>query len=216
MPPVVITPQDWIESLEWRYAVKRFDADRQIDEATWQAIERSLILTPSSFGLQPWKFVVITSQATKELLPTISWGQSQPKDCSHMVVMASLREIDMEHVDRFLARTAQARSLAVESLTSYRKVIASFVESTRGNHAVWSSHQAYIALGQLMATAAALGVDACPMEGIDTNKYDALLGLTDTPFSTRVACALGYRHAEDGYAKNNKVRFEVDEVITRI
>lgn len=216
MIPSFAQPDQWLQALQWRYATKRFDPTRRIDPATWQAIEHSLVLTPSSFGLQPWKFIVITSQEIKDQLPSVSWGQSQPKDCSHMVVFASLKELSTEYVDRFLQETARTRSQMLEKLEGYRKVILHFVEATRGKHDVWSAHQAYIALGQLMATAAALGIDACPMEGIEPEKYDRLLGLDDSPYATRVACALGYRHAEDGYARNAKVRFDASQVITHV
>ena len=174
-----------------------------------------MVLTPSSFGLQPWKFLVIESQQVKDQLPAISWGQSQPKDCSHVVVFASLRTLTVEHVDHFLRDVARTRSTTIASLEGYRKVILGFMDATSGTHDVWSTHQTYIALGQLMATAAALGIDACPMEGIVPTKYDELLGLAGGLYATRVACALGYRHADDGYAHNAKVRFEADDVIVR-
>lgn len=208
--------EDWLRALRWRYAVKRFDPARRIAPDVWTTIETSLVLTPSSFGLQPWKFVVVESEAIKEKLPAISWGQTQPKDCSHFVVFTSLRHVDAAYVDRFLEHVAATRSLNVESLAAYRKVILGFAEGTTGRHDIWSAHQAYIALGQLMATAAYLGIDACPMEGIESNKYDALLGLTGSPYATRVACALGYRHPEDGYAQNHKVRFDTSDVVTRL
>jgi nitroreductase len=156
MQSPVIPPDQWLKSLHWRYATKRFDPSRRIDAETWEMIEQSLVLTPSSFGLQPWKFIVVSSQGIKDLLPAISWGQSQPKDCSHMVVFASLQELTADHVDHFLEKIARVRSVPLTSLEGYRKVIMGFMDATRGQHAVWSAHQAYIALGQLMATAAAL------------------------------------------------------------
>jgi nitroreductase len=216
MQPPLIQPHQWSKILHWRYATKRFDPSRRIDAETWGVIEQSLVLTPSSFGLQPWKFIVISSQEIKDQLPAISWGQSQPKDCSHMVVFASLQELTADHVDHFLEKTSRVRSVPLASLEGYRKVILGFMDATRGQHAVWSAHQAYIALGQLMATAAALGIDACPMEGIVPAKYDEFLGLAGGPYATRVGCALGYRHSEDGYARNPKVRFEPEEVIERL
>ena len=208
--------ETWLGALRWRYAVKRFDAARTIPTETWKAIETSLLLTPSSFGLQPWKFIVVESESVKSQLPAISWGQTQPKDCSHFVVFASLRSVDATYVDRFLQDVATTRSIRHESLAGYRKVVLGFIEATQGHHDVWSAHQADIALGQLMATAAHLGVDTCPMEGIEPAKYDAVLGLSDTPYATRVACALGYRHPDDGYANNHKVRFNSDELIVRV
>lgn len=216
MQSPAISPDHWLHSLYWRYATKRFDPSRRIDAETWEKIEQSLVLTPSSFGLQPWKFIVISSQEIKDQLPAISWGQSQPKDCSHMVVFASLQELTVDHVDHFLENISRVRSVPLSSLEGYRKVIMGFMDATRGQHAVWSAHQAYIALGQLMATAAALRIDACPMEGIVPAKYDELLGLAGGPYATRVGCALGYRHTDDGYAMNAKVRFASDEVIVRL
>jgi nitroreductase len=208
-----VGPESWLNALRWRYAVKRFDPEKQIEEETWAAIEQSLVLTPSSFGLQPWRFVVVTSQDLKDQLPALSWGQTQPKDCSHLVVMTSLREVNEDYLERYLTQIAEARSQPVENLSGFRNVILGFLKATRGNHAVWSTYQVYIALGQLMATAAALGVDACPMEGIEPAGYDALLGLENSPYATRVACALGYRHAEDGYARSPKVRFPISDMV---
>lgn len=206
-------PIELLNALAWRYAVKRFDATRQIDEAHWQAIETSMILTPSSFGLQPWKFIVVKDPSIKEQLPAFSWGQQQPKDCSHFVVLAGLRAMNTEYVDQFLARVATERSLPVESLAGYRKVVLGFLENQKEHIPEWATRQVYIALGQMMTSAALLGIDACPMEGIEPKKYDTLLGLDGTNYATRVACAFGFRHPEDTYAANVKVRFEYSKMI---
>ena len=133
-----------------------------------------------------------------------------------MVILASVRELDAKYLDRFLESVAKTRDVAIETLAGYRQVVLGFIQNHHHRLEVWGAHQAYIALGQLMATAAYLGIDACPMEGIDASKYDALLGLQDSPYATRVACALGYRHPEDRYAQQSKVRFDVEEVIHRI
>ena len=90
------------------------------------------------------------------------------------------------------------------------------MENGQERLADWATQQGYIALGQLMATAAYLGIDACPMEGISPAKYDHILGLDPSPYATRVACALGYRHPEDGYASNAKVRFAAQQVVGKI
>jgi len=219
-PNEIPTPQgsasQWLDALHWRYAVKRFDPQTTIDPELWQAVEKSLVLTPSSFGLQPWRFLVVTDPAVKAQLPAISWGQQQPSDCSHLVVIATLRSIDTQYVDRFLHDTANTRNIPLESLANYRKVILGFLENGQERLADWATQQGYIALGQLMATAAYLGIDACPMEGILPAKYDGILGLEESPYASRVACALGYRHPEDGYASNAKVRFSADDLIGRV
>jgi nitroreductase len=124
--------------------------------------------------------------------------------------------MDAEYVDRFLTSVAQARKVPIESLANYRKVILGFLQSSAERLGDWATQQGYIALGQLMATAAYLGLDACPMEGIEPAKYDRLLGLEGGDYATRVACAVGYRHEHDGYASNAKVRFDADQMIVRI
>ena len=101
-------------------------------------------------------------------------------------------------------------------MSTYRKMILGFMQNATGRHLAWSSNQAYLALGQLLASAAILGIDACPMEGILTAEYDKLLGLADSNYTSVVGCALGYRHPEDKNAAAAKVRFDVSDVITHI
>jgi nitroreductase len=214
-PAPSVPPAELLGALQWRYAVKRFDPDRKIGPEVWSAIEESLVLTPSSFGLQPWRFIVVTDAELKAQLPAVSWGQQQPKDCSHLVVIATLRSMDSEYVDRFLQTVSETRKVPIDSLANYRKVILGFLQNSADRISEWATQQGYIALGQLMATAAYLGIDACPMEGIEPSKYDRFLGLEHGDYVTRVACAMGYRHSADGYASNVKVRFPMDVSIRR-
>ncbi len=210
-----IPAQQLLEQLNWRYAVKRFDPSRKVDNATWQAIEQAMILTPSSYGLQPWKFIVITDEATKAKLPAISWNQKQPQDCSHMVILAAKVSMDAAYVDHFMNSVVTTRGLASDAMSGYRKVLVATIEKM-DQHLDWNARQVYIALGQLMLAAALLGVDTCPMEGIVAPAYDELLGLTDSGYATVVGCAVGYRHAEDIQAVAKKVRFASDAIIQRI
>jgi len=145
-----------VSDLLWRYAVKRFDPNRTIDSETWSRIEQSLVVTPSSFGLQPWKFFVIHSPEMKAKLSAISWNQSQPSDCSHMVAMAAMHTVSEEYVDRFIQSACKARNSPPESMEGYRQVILGFLKQKQGQHLSWATNQVYIALGQLMSTAASL------------------------------------------------------------
>lgn len=210
-----LTPTELLQRLNWRYAVKQFDAQRRIPDDVWQSIERGLILSPSSFGLQPWRFIVITDPDIKRQLPPISWHQTQPLDCSHMVVLAARKSLDTDYVDHFMQSVAATRGVPLASLSGYRNVILQSVEQSAGAHLHWNARQVYIALGQLMTAAAMLGVDSCPMEGLDFPAYDQLLGLSETPYTSVVGCALGYRNAGDKYASAAKVRFSDDELIIR-
>jgi nitroreductase len=114
--------------------------------------------------------------------------------------------------------TAAARNLPLDSpaISGYGKVISAFVSSPGFSVKEWSTRQAYIALGNLMTSAALLGIDTCPMEGLDPVKYDEILGLEEQGFATVVACAVGYRSESDKYASVPKVRFDADEVIAHV
>jgi nitroreductase len=211
-----LSPEALKHALNWRCAVKSFDAKKKISERDWSALEASLVLSPSSYGLQPWKFVVITNQAIKDQLPAISWNQSQPKDCSHMVVIAARRGMDEGYVQKFMDSIVATRGVPAAALKGYQDMILGNMKHAEGKHAVWNSHQTYIALGFLMLGAAALGIDTCPMEGIIKDKYDALLGLDKTEYTSSVGCALGYRAEDDKYTKMAKVRFPASEMVIRV
>jgi nitroreductase len=201
-----------------RYATKVFDPSKKIPAETWAALEQVLLLSPSSYGLQPWKFLVVTDPSKREALVPHSWGQRQVADASHLVVFAVKEKMDEAHVDRFIARMAEVRSVPAASLDGYRNMMVSDV--VRGPRSAWSkewaARQAYIALGNFMTSAALLGIDTCPMEGIDPAKYDEILGLAGSGYATVVACPAGYRSEGDKYASQAKVRFEPRDIFHHV
>lgn len=207
-----------LQSLKWRYAVKAFDPARKIPDETWKAIEESLTLTPSSYGMQPWKFIVITNQELKESLVPHSWNQRQVADCSHLLVMLSKLKVSEDDVDTLISRTAEIRGSSAEQLAPYKKMITSdIIEGPRARYSSeWAARQVYIALGQLMLATATLNVDACPMEGFVPSKYDEILKLDGTGWTTTVLCPCGYRTHDDKYAKLPKVRYDSSKVIERL
>ncbi|MGC1479320.1 MAG: NAD(P)H-dependent oxidoreductase [Chthoniobacterales bacterium] len=205
-------------ALNWRYATKSFDADRKIDAETWETLEQSLVLAPSSFGLQPWKFLVVEDAAKREELVAKSWGQRQVAEASHLVVVAVKSPVTAEDVRRHVARTAEVQGIEIETLAGFEKVVNGFLAAPPYplDLREWASRQAYIALGQFMVAAAMLGVDTCPMEGLDPAGYDAVLGLEGSGYFTVVACPTGYRSGEDRSAGRAKVRFAREDVLVRI
>jgi nitroreductase len=211
------SPDQLLQCLQWRYATKRFDATRTIPDAAWQVLEQSLVLAPSSFGLQPWKFLVIDDPQLRAELQQQSWRQSQVTDASKYLVFAALRTTTDDDVDRFLQRTSAVRGTPIESMAGYGKVIKDFLVKSWAAKDLfgWNARQAYIALGQFMTSAALLGIDTCPMEGIDANGYDRALSLHGSRYATLCACAVGYRAADDKYGSVPKVRYPLDEVIER-
>jgi nitroreductase len=213
-----ISNEHLLKALNWRYATKIFDETKKIPDNVWQTLERALILTPTSYGLQPYKFIVMTdAEKRAELLPH-SWKQKQVVQCSHYVVFTARTKLTESEVDHWIQRLADVRKVPLESLNLYRgSMIGDVVHGLRGKiiHE-WATRQTYITLGNLMTCAALLGVDACPMEGFVSAEYDRVLDLEKSGYSAVVNCALGYRSEKDKYASVPKVRFEASELIRKI
>ena len=183
------------QALAWRYATKLFDPDAKIDEADWSVLKDSLRWAPSSYGLQPWRFTVVQDIGLRAQLREAAWGQAQVTDCSHFVVLTSLKQLDAAFVERHVARTAEQRGIPMESLARFREVAASNLLN-----------------GPRFQTIGELKVDACPIEGIDHAAFDHILGLEQGPWATVATVALGYRAAGDKYAAIPKVRFAEADV----
>ncbi len=204
-----------LAAMRWRYAVKKFDATKKISPEDWNPLQQALILSPSSYGLQPWKFILVQDPAVRKKLTPLSWNQTQVEDCSHFLVFAGLMSVDEAYIQKFIDYAGKITGAPKEALAGYQKMmVGDLVKGPRSQVIEnWATNQAYIALGNSMTAAAVLGIDACPMEGINPPEYDKVLGLEGSRYRTRVACAFGYRHSEDSYAKRPKIRFEENELI---
>jgi nitroreductase len=213
-----LSPEALVAQLRWRYAVKKFDPARRIPDATWRALEEALVLSPSSYGIQPWRFVVVEDAAVRARLRPASWNQAQVTDASHYVVFAHRADLGEADLDRYVRRTAEVRGVTEESLASFRRMMVGGVvkgmDTARRDQ--WAALQVYIALGGFMTAAAVIGVDTCPMEGIKPARYDEILGLSAEGYRTICACAAGYRAADDRSASLPKVRYPHDEVVRRV
>ena len=200
-------------ALRWRYATKQFDASKKLSDEQWSALQESLHLAASSFGLQPWKFIVVTDETKKAALVPDAWGQSQVADCSHLVVIAAKKTMTPEDVDTLLQATAQQRDMEASSLEGYRGMMVGTLSARTPEFiADWNARQCYVPLGSLLTAAALMQVDACPMEGLVPEKFDAQLGLTGSDYTSVVMCALGFRSEDDKYAHLAKVRYEAGDV----
>jgi nitroreductase len=230
MSNAILMPEQVLEQLYWRYATKKFDPTKKIPESVWQALEQSLVLSPSSFGLQPWKFFVIRNPEIRQQLLAHSWGQKQVVEASHLVVLAIKKDVSASDVDRYINRMSEVQQVPVENLEGFANVIKNFLTEppyelngqfdTAGNPTVrlsyidqWSARQTYIALGFFMTCAAMLGIDTVPMEGFVPAKYDEVLGLPAKGYSAVVLCPAGYRADDDKYASTPKVRYPTEEVV---
>lgn len=201
--------------LNWRYACKKFDPTKKIRESDWALLSESLRLAPSSYGLQPWKFIHVQNPETRKLLLAQSWGQTPVTDCSHFIVFTAKEKMDEAFITQFIAQTAKVRGLDPATLEGYKNMmIGDLVKGPRSqiiNH--WADRQAYIAMGFLMNTAALMEIDTLPMEGLVPTEYDKILKLEGTGWKTVAAVACGYRAADDKYQHAKKVRFDLKDVL---
>lgn len=215
--PPSIAPEQLLAQLRWRYATKRFDPSAKIPPATWAALEQSLVLAPSSYGLQPWRFVVVNDPAVRARLQPVSWNQPQITEASHLVVFAAKKGLNAADVHRYVERIAAVRGVSLDSLASYERLMASHVtQPPPFDVDEWSRRQLYIAVGTFLTSAALLGVDTCPMEGIQPAQYDAILGLSAQGYSAVCVVTAGTRASDDAYATKAKVRFEARDVIAHV
>jgi nitroreductase len=213
-----INNEQLLGQLNWRYATKQFDPQRKISAADWATLEEALLLTPSGGGLQPWKFIVVTDPAVRANLTPASYGQAQINAASHLVVFAAKNNFSEADVDAHLKNLAQIQGAPLEALAPLRGMLIGTVIQALDEPArnAWARNQAYIALGNLVNSAALLGIDVCPMEGFDRAQYDEILGLKAQGLASAVIATLGYRLPTDKYANAPKVRFPKEEVFIRI
>ncbi|MDH7501257.1 MAG: NAD(P)H-dependent oxidoreductase [Verrucomicrobiota bacterium] len=218
MKPNALEPSHLLAALNWRRAIKVFDPEKIIPAETWAALEQVLVMSASSYGLQPYRFIVVRDKKIREQLFPHAWDQRQVVDASHLVVFAARTDVTEKEIDDYIQLIAQVRGVTTDSLRNYREMMRESLLADDFKPMVrhWTARQAYIALGNLLTSAALLGVDACPMEGFVPSGFDSVLGLTEQRLTAVVMCALGYRSAADQYSKAAKVRFPVSVLVKHV
>ena len=201
------------DDLIWRYATQKFDPSKKIPEQEFQQLLHVLRMAPSSFGLQPWKFVVVRDEILRQELKKHAWNQPQITDASHLIVLCSLDTLDVSHIGHFVNRVAKTWEVERESLSGYEKKMQNSLKTqTPEMLSVWMKYQVYIALGMLLLECARRKIDSCPMEGFDPKGFDKVLNLKEEGITSVVLCPVGYRSQDDRYANLKKVRFEKEEL----
>ncbi len=204
------------QALQWRYATKQFDATKKLEEEKLQSLTEAVRYSPSSFGLQPYKVIDVVTPELRTKIRGAAWDQSQFTDASHLFIFTVPLDITDADVDAFIQLNADVRGASLESLAGYAGMIKGSVGArTPEQKQDWAAKQAYIALGFLLETAAILEVDATPMEGFDATQIDEILGLKAQGLKSVVACALGYRSADDAYAGLPKVRVAAETMFLK-
>lgn len=201
------------ESLHWRYATKKFDPSKKLSKTQLDGLIEAADLAASSYGLQPYKMIVITNPDLRAQIRAAAWNQTQVTDASHMVLFAAKTGVDEAYIDAFVANIAKTRGVTVESLKGYRDMM---VGSMGKMNTTWCQKQAYIALGTLLSAAAHEEIDACPMEGFDPAKVDEILGLAKMGLTATVFCPVGFRAADDATASYKKVRLSRQDFVIEL
>jgi nitroreductase len=208
--------QEIIEALKRRYAVKIFDTSKKVSEDDLKTILESGRLSPSSLGLEPWKFIVVTNKDIREKIRAVSHDQTKITDASHLIVIA-YRTDPEKLVSESIDRTSKIQNKTKEELAPLQKMLEGAVNGQMDAkmREGWIKSQTYIPLGIMIETAALLGIDACPMEGFDKAQVDSILGLNDKNLSVATILTIGYR-GDDAYANLPKVRRTYSEVVETI
>jgi len=204
-----------IEDLNWRYATKKYSTQKVNGEDLEKIID-AINLSASSTGIQTYRLFVIEDPEMRKELGSDSFNP-QIVEASHLLLFAAFDSISQETIDNYIRLVAKVREMPVEDLAGFKSALGALLTRTDDENFIWSAKQAYIALGTGLIAAAALHVDATPMEGFNTEKFDEVLGLKEKGLKSVVLLALGYRDEEnDKYAKLKKVRAPKEEFVTRI
>lgn len=206
-----------IDNLKWRYATKKFDTSKKISNENLELLKEAINLTASSYGLQPFKVLIIEDAQVREKLKAAAWGQPQLTDASHLLLFCNYLEVGPDKVDGYLKLRADINNLNIEVSKDYGDMMKSAMASlSQEQTEIWTSKQTYIALGTLLAASAELKIDSCPMEGFDKAEFDKILGLKEKGLSASVIGAIGYRADDDPYAEFKKVRKPLSEIFGKV
>lgn len=203
-----------IKKLQWRYATKKFDANKKLPKNKLSVLKEAFNLTATSYGLQPLKMVIISEEKMKQDLVAMTMNQNQVKDCSHVLVLCIEEEMTSEYIKTYFNSVEKTRATPRDILAPFESFLTTtFSEKPQEEIANWMAKQAYLALGNLLTICAVEEIDACPIEGFEPPKYDAYLGLEKLGLKSVLVLATGYRAEDDQFSSMKKVRRGVDKVV---
>ena len=206
-----------ITALNRRYATKKFDPTKKISPQNLTSLLEATRLTPTSYGLQLMKLVVVENPTVKAELFEHSFNQQQVKDASHVLVLCREKEIDESHIEAYISTISQTREIPTERLDGFKNMmINSILGMSNNDRNIWMDKQVYIALGNLLTSCAVLDIDSCPMEGFKAEAYDDILNLGAHNLTSILTIPVGYRSADDHNATIKKVRRSTTDFIIHI
>jgi len=206
-----------LENLNWRYATKKFDATKKISEADLNTLKEAVRLAASSYGLQPYKVIIVENPELREQLKAAAYGQTQITDASQLFVFANDLNAGPESVAAYIKNISETRGVPTEALGGFADMMNGVISNlTQDAKNIWTAKQTYIALGTLLAAAAELKIDATPMEGFNPAAFNEILGFDKLGLNASVIATVGYRHDEDDAQHYKKVRKSNEELFITI
>lgn len=206
-----------IKQLEWRYAVKKFDTNRVLDEHHLDILKQGFNLTATSYGLQPISLVIVQNKNLQEQLVSHSFEQQQVAQASHVLVICIQNEVDDAYITNYFNQVKKVRGTSDTILNPFKEaMVDSFSKKDVEEIKDWSKNQAYLAMGNLLTLCAIEEIDACPMEGFQPDAYDEILGLKKKGLTSVLVMPVGYRAKDDVFASFKKVRKNMSDIVIEI
>lgn len=203
-----------LKALNWRYATKSFDPAAVLEKEQISLLKEAFNLTPTSYGLQPLKLLVISDKTLQEKLLPASFNQKQVSTASHVFVLCIEKKIDSTFIKNHFELIKEIRDTPDKILEPYRDfLLKDFSEKNDEQLRQWSKNQAYLALGNMLTVCAIEKIDACPMEGFLPNEYAKLLELDKWNIEPVLVLPVGHRHKDDQFSSMKKVRRPLKEVV---
>ncbi|SNR33688.1 NAD(P)H-dependent oxidoreductase [Flavobacterium sp. ov086] len=196
-----------LDNLNWRYATKKFDATKKISAADLNTLKEAVRLSASSYGLQPYKVVIVENPEIREQLKAAAYGQTQITDASQLFIFANDLNTGAESVDAYIQNISETRGVPADALAGFSDMMKGTIAnlSVEAKN-IWTAKQTYIALGTLLSAASELKIDATPMEGFNAAAFNEILGFDKLGLNASVIATVGYRHNEDDTQHYKKVR----------
>lgn len=203
----------FLEQQNWRYATKKFDATKKISNEDLNTIKEAIRLSSSSYGLQPYKVIIVENPELRAKIQPAAWGQSQIVEASHLIIFANQTQLNEQDIDNYVTNISATRNIPVEALEGYGSFMKSKILTlSEDAKNTWTAKQTYLALGNLLNAAAELKIDVTPMEGFAPEQVNEVLGLEKLGLNTSLIATLGYRHEADDTQHYKKVRKSEQEL----
>ncbi len=208
---------DVINSLQWRYATKKFDTNQKLSKDKLEILKQAFNLTATSFGMQTIKMFIIEDEVIRKSLVPHAFNQQQVWEASHLLVLCINEDVVDSDVDDHFDNVSNIRQTPESILSPYRTDLKTMMQSmTKEQRQEWSIKQIYIVLGTLMTVCAVEGIDSCPMEGFVAERFDTILKLKDENLKSVLLLPVGYRHKNDMFADFKKVRKQLKDTILEL